>query len=163
MIRFKPFPRNPDYLVSTEGDVYSKPRYRVRGGFVNPWLDRKGYLYYNFGSKIRIAAAAAVLETFVGPRPAGLHSCHYNGIPTDNRLENLRWDTPKGNSADNVRNGTRQRGARHYGSKTSDEDVREMRRMFAAGAKQTEIAAAYGLTQGAVCCIVHRWTWKHVF
>jgi hypothetical protein len=46
-----------------------------------------------------------VLEAFVGPRPEGLVACHYNGVSTDNRLENLRWDTLSANSQDDIRNG----------------------------------------------------------
>jgi hypothetical protein len=43
---------------------------------------------------------------FVGPAPEGMEGCHYNGDPTDNRLENLRWDTRKANVADAIRHGT---------------------------------------------------------
>lgn len=46
-----------------------------------------------------------VLEAFVGPRPDGLQGCHWNDIKTDNRLENLRWDTASANMHDKVRNG----------------------------------------------------------
>lgn len=44
-----------------------------------------------------------VLEAFVGPRPEGMVCCHNNGIGGDNRLANLRWDTPASNTADRVR------------------------------------------------------------
>lgn len=47
-----------------------------------------------------------VLEAFVGPRPDGMEGCHWNDIPTDNRVENLRWDTRSANQLDSVRNGT---------------------------------------------------------
>jgi len=46
-----------------------------------------------------------VLEAFVGPRPPGTECCHRNDIKTDNRLENLRWDTSSANMYDRVRNG----------------------------------------------------------
>ena len=46
-----------------------------------------------------------VLESFVGPRPEGAVVCHWNDIPSDNRLENLRWGTPTDNLNDCVRNG----------------------------------------------------------
>ncbi|SKU62264.1 NUMOD4 motif [Mycobacteroides abscessus subsp. massiliense] len=46
-----------------------------------------------------------VLEAFIGPRPEGMFGCHANDVPSDNRLVNLRWDTPSGNSRDKVRNG----------------------------------------------------------
>lgn len=47
-----------------------------------------------------------VLETFVGPAPEGTEGCHYDGNPSNNRLDNLRWDTRAGNHADAVRHGT---------------------------------------------------------
>ena len=39
----------------------------------------------------RIAALA-----FIGPIPEGLHVCHCDGDPSNNRIENLRIDTPAG-------------------------------------------------------------------
>lgn len=42
----------------------------------------------------------------MGSRPDGLVACHWNDDPADNRLSNLRWDTPSANSLDSVRNGT---------------------------------------------------------
>lgn len=47
-----------------------------------------------------------VLLAFVGPCPAGMEACHNNGIPSDNRIENLRWDTPSANTYDKVRHGS---------------------------------------------------------
>ncbi len=46
-----------------------------------------------------------VLTAFVGPRPGGMGCCHYDGDKTNNRLENLRWDTPKSNARDTARHG----------------------------------------------------------
>ncbi|GAA1148019.1 hypothetical protein GCM10009651_35920 [Microbacterium natoriense] len=46
-----------------------------------------------------------VLESFVGPRPDGMEGCHENGVPGDNRLTNLRWDTTRGNHLDRVKHG----------------------------------------------------------
>lgn len=47
-----------------------------------------------------------VLETFVGPRPAGMEACHNNGDPRDNRLSNLRWDSRAANREDAIRHRT---------------------------------------------------------
>jgi hypothetical protein len=47
-----------------------------------------------------------VLLGFVGPAPRGMEGCHNDGVPTNNRLENLRWDTRKANVADAIRHGT---------------------------------------------------------
>jgi hypothetical protein len=46
-----------------------------------------------------------MLEAFRGPCPDGMESCHGNDIKDDNRLENLRWDTPTENNLDIVANG----------------------------------------------------------
>jgi len=47
-----------------------------------------------------------VLSAFVGPRPVGHYGCHNNGVRDDNRLANLRWDTPSANNLDQLRHGT---------------------------------------------------------
>lgn len=53
-----------------------------------------------------------VLEAFFGPCPDGMEGCHNNGNPSDNRLENLRWDTRSENIRDSVRHGTHSKSAR---------------------------------------------------
>lgn len=46
-----------------------------------------------------------VLAAFRGPCPDGLVACHNNDVRTDNRLENLRWDTSSANVDDSIING----------------------------------------------------------
>jgi NUMOD4 motif/HNH endonuclease len=109
--------RQGSYEVSDHGRVRSVDRviqrkdgttYYVEGCVLKPTLkagypavclcpgERKGQLF-----KIH----TLVLEAFRGPCPAGQQCCHGNDISTDNRLENLRWDTPRANMFDRVRNG----------------------------------------------------------
>lgn len=47
-----------------------------------------------------------VLSAFHGIPEDGVEACHNNGIRSDNRLENLRWDTHSANSHDQLRHGT---------------------------------------------------------
>jgi hypothetical protein len=47
-----------------------------------------------------------VAEAFIGPRPPGLEVCHGDGIPTNNRPENLRYGSHGSNLLDRVRHGT---------------------------------------------------------
>ncbi|QEQ94428.1 HNH endonuclease [Mycobacterium phage Leozinho] len=46
-----------------------------------------------------------VLEAFRCPRVPGMSGCHNNGVKTDNRPENLRWDSHTENMRDTVRHG----------------------------------------------------------
>ncbi|WP_164681194.1 NUMOD4 motif-containing HNH endonuclease [Mycobacterium intracellulare] len=55
-----------------------------------------------------------VLESFVGPRPAGSASCHCNGDLDNNRLTNLRWDTHSANNLDKRRHRTDHNAAKTH-------------------------------------------------
>lgn len=67
---------------------------------------RKHVMLARGGRRITGLIHRLVLEAFVGPCPEGMECCHGNGVPADNRLENLRWDTKAANEADKRRHGT---------------------------------------------------------
>lgn len=68
-----------------------------------------GYPYIHFSHDLkqeRRYVHELVLTTFVGERPSPAHVArHLNDIPSDNRLENLRWGTESDNMFDQSRNG----------------------------------------------------------
>jgi hypothetical protein len=72
---------------------------------------------YRNGARRDALVHHLVLEAFVGPQPPGAEGCHWNDDPTDNRLENLRWDTRSANQFDSVRNGTHYWASRTHCSK----------------------------------------------
>ena len=57
----------------------------------------KNHQYLRFRHYGDIFASHAVLSAWVGPRPEGYECDHINGVPTDNRLENLEWVTKEEN------------------------------------------------------------------
>ncbi len=61
-----------------------------------------GYLACKIKGKIRYVHRL-VLETFIGPCPDGMWARHLNSIKSDNRLENLEWNTPAINIQDKWR------------------------------------------------------------
>ena len=117
--------------------------------FVLLWRDNKPKM-------LRIHTV--VLSAFVGPKPEGMEGCHYDGNCQNNRLGNLRWDTPKGNHADKGRHGTTNRGERCGNAKLSKEQVAAIRE---DNRLQREIAADYGIRQNTVSRIKSKVRWAY--
>lgn len=80
-----------------------------RGQIINPHADKTGRRRVVLSQPGRNPRSATVhrlvLEAFVGPCPDGMECCHYDDDPSNNRIENLRWDTHSANQRDLVRNG----------------------------------------------------------
>lgn len=103
---FKPIPGFPDYEVSNMGAVRSLKRRAARILKTPP--DNKGYqqvvLCHN-GHSVHTRVHVLVMLAFVGPRPDGLEICHNDGIPGNNQLLNLRYDTHSANMQDCIAQG----------------------------------------------------------
>ena len=105
-----------EYEVSDQGRIrsldrvitFSDGRYRsARGRTLKPWtMKRVGHQVVGLTGKRKFLVHVLVLEAFVGPRPDGMVCCHNDGDATNNRVENLRWDTYVENNKDLVRHGT---------------------------------------------------------
>lgn len=75
------------------------------GRVLRPWAQKSGHLVVGLSNRRRECVHRLVLFTFVGPCPEGMEACHWNDVPSDNRLENLRWAPRGDNNLDRVRNG----------------------------------------------------------
>ena len=105
------------YEASTHGRVRSLDRnfiarsgktYKSRGRILKLVTETNGYMRVCLSkNSVRKPKSVhrLVLETFVGACPAGMEACHNNGNRADNRLENLRWDTPRQNNQDTIKHG----------------------------------------------------------
>ena len=79
----------------------------AKGRILKPGsLRRQGHQYVNLGKGNSRYVHQLVLEAFVGTMPDGAVTRHLNGIPTDNRVENLAWGTHLENMRDTLRHGT---------------------------------------------------------
>lgn len=106
------------YEVSSAGRVRSVDRFirnsrgsRVflPGKVISPFLLSGRYLAVGLcrDSVLRKKSIhRLVLEAFSGAPHPGDEACHNNGVSTDNRVENLRWDTRSRNTTDQVSHGT---------------------------------------------------------
>jgi hypothetical protein len=105
-----------------------------------------------------------ILEAFKGPCPAGMVCCHNNGDATDNRPQNLRWDTHKANVADKIRHGTAAvtSGSRHGNAKLTEDDIPILRNLHAQGWSFKQIGEKLGIHRDTVRNIVSGKRWGHV-
>lgn len=154
------------YEVSNTGKV----RRRSTGHVLSGYQDTDGYLRVHLSRGSRASADSRfahrlVLEAFVGDRPSPQHiTNHKNGIRTDNRLENLEWVTPQENTLHSYRTLGRvpMRGEAVHVAILNSEKVLEIRRLFAEGTRQAEIARMFRVTRFLVFQVVRRRTWKHL-
>lgn len=158
------------YEVSDLGAVRSKRRqgtgsrsYRwYGGGLVKPFQMSNGYLCVNLtksGVRQQRTVHSLVLISFAGEPPRGQECCHNNGIRSDCRLSNLRWDTRSANHADKHLHGTAQIGERNGSHKLTDSVVASIRRgeMTVADA-----AAKCGASKETVRRAKRLESWRHV-
>lgn len=140
----KRVPGFPDYWITEDSRVWSDKSAK----FLSAAPDCVGYpkvVLVRGSDHVSKRVHRLVLETFVGSCPEGMETCHNNGVRTDNRLCNLRWDTRSNNSRDSVKHGT------HVGCrKLADATVRLIRRLAEQKVPQKQIAALFNISPSHV-------------
>lgn len=122
-------------------------------------------------------------QIFQAGRPIGAHRVAYElhagravppGLFVLHRCDNRPCCNPAhlflGTQADNIADMDRKgrgrrpsvRGERAGLAKLTDEQVMELRALYAAGARQVDLAARFGVRQSTVSSIVRRATWSHI-
>ena len=102
-----------------------------------------------------------VLEAFTGICPHGMECCHNNGIPSDNRIANLRWDTHDSNMKDRTRHGTSCAGERNPASILTESQVKEIKLLHAT---HTNVALGkmFGVRKSTISKIVTGKNWRQI-
>lgn len=81
----------------------------IRERILKPAFDTFGYLHVVLNAPDKsiktFRVHRLVMWAFNGPTPDGLEICHNDGEHTNNRLDNLRFDTHAANMADTVTHG----------------------------------------------------------
>jgi hypothetical protein len=153
------------YEVSNMGHVRSifRARSGKGGGAIRSINNASGYPVVNLtapgGRRKQLALHRVVLEAFCGPRPLNTEGCHYDGVRTNARLSNLRWDTRSANHQDKRRHGTAQIGERANNVKLSTDTVRAIRMLKLSPSQAVRI---FGLSKTNAARIVRNETWRHV-
>lgn len=165
----------PNYRVGDDGSVWScnsrEGKTRRTWG-KGEWIQLKltvdcdGYLrttLFRDAKRFIFGVHRLVLEAFVGPRPDGMECCHNDGNRQNNRLENLRWDTVKGNARDRELHGHTAKGERNGFAKLNADEVRSIRELYKTGNyTQQELGEMFSTDRTNITLIVLRRGWKHV-
>lgn len=164
------------YQVSSEGRLRSIPRLvnsknnsfaLKQGKVLDGYVDPKGYTQahlYRDGRCRTTSLHIVVCEAFHGPKPTDEHQvAHGNGRPSDNAASNLRWATPKENSADRLIHGTDGRGEKAPSGKLTAAQVTEIRRdhggFYGEGMR---LARKFGVTNAQITNIIKNRQWMHM-
>jgi hypothetical protein len=168
MVDYRPYPRLPRYVVGSDGSAWSvfcrdRNGIHVRSRIRRMAAFRSRYLEYKMGDgqkRFCVRGHVMVLETFVGPRPAGHQAAHNDGTTDNNAVSNLRWATPKANARDKEGHGTVRRGEAHGRAKLTEKDVERVFSLHAGGLGYRKIGAILGVTNLAIRQIIKGRNWK---
>lgn len=161
------------YMASTHGRVKSKSRTVFKrnqhGGISEQHYKEKiltskpygknGYCRLHLsvdGNKITVPTHHMILLAFDGPRPDGMEGCHSDNDPSNNRPDNLRWDTHHENNQDRKRAGHYATGEHHPMAKIT-KSVAEA--IALADAHTDEICRRYGVSKNTVLRIKSGASW----
>jgi hypothetical protein len=173
-VLFRPLADFPGYGIDTLGNPWScwAPGRPSRiGAFwrsLKPSPQSRGHRAVSLvrdGRKHTLLVHRLVLETFVGPCPAGMECCHDpDPDPGNNRLGNLRWDTKSANQQDSIRHGTARSlpGELHPMAKLAESDAIAIIARRAVGESLDVLAADYRVSRPNIEAIVYGRSWKHL-
>ena len=165
MENWKKIPNLEDfYEISDLGNIRSIQREgvtiygkRLYGGkTLKPLLHSTGYPCVNLtkkGYRKQFFIHRLVLEAFVGKCPENMEACHLNGIRSDARLLNLRWDTRSNNALDKRKHKTWQGGENNGNAKLTNAQALEIKKTKLSS---TKLAKIYGVSQTTILRIKHQ-------
>lgn len=158
-----------NYFISNIGEIFKL----TGNGFIKlkPSKDKDGYFRIRMtknGKRIEKRIHRLVTETWIGP-PLDNNKqwvCHINGINTDNRVENLKWGSPKDNSMDRVKHGNSMFGEKNNTTILDEQTVLKIRNEYISYGFRKNNAVAlsekYGTTKQNIKSIIKRLSWKHI-
>lgn len=150
-------------MVTEDGQVFS-----MQGKKYSPFENEFGYLTVNLkdpedGKWKKRKVHRIVAETYI-ENPEGKREVnHIDCDKKNNTLDNLEWVTSKENKAHGWANGLYTAiGENHADSVLTNEQVHEICRLMEEGARNIDLAKAYGVHKDTISHIRIGNLWKHI-
>lgn len=162
-----PIPDHPGYFATPNGNVYSNRRIYVHKlkEQTNPW----GHRYVYVASKDDIRSRRKILHRLIAltfiPNPDNKPFInHINFDPSDNRITNLEWCTPRENANHSAKLGRlgKAKGEAIANSKLNREKVATIREQYRLGESQVDLGKAFNVCQSTIGRIINRDTWRSI-
>jgi len=154
------------YQVSNMGRVKSFCEKIER--ILSPCPTKKGYYMvylHKEKQKTNICIHVLVARAFI-PNPENKKTVnHIDGDKTNNRADNLEWNTQKENQNHAIKTGLLKPGFRRKSNRITKEQILEVRQFCIPGDTYYGIAAfarKFGVTDGVISDIVHGKTYRNV-
>lgn len=172
---FRDVPKFEGFIAASNmGRIYSYPRsvtkysaltgttviQKYEGRLLSQY-DRGGYMTVRFGidkKKFTELISRLVLMAFDREPQANEFACHNDSNPTNNCIENLRWDTQTGNMRDRTDRGLYRRGEDHHAAIIP---VDLVDRLQAGLISPNDAAKQYGYRYTHLWRIAKGQSWKH--
>ena len=174
---FRDVPKFKGFIAASNmGRIYSYPRVvtkhsslvgreveqKYEGRFLSQY-DRNGYVTVRFGigkKKFTELVSRLVLMAFDREPQEREFACHNDSNPTNNCIENLRWDTQTGNMKDRMDRGLYLKGELHHAAKVPVELVD---RLQSGKITPTQAAKETGFRYAHLWRIAKGHSWGHRF
>ena len=101
------------------------------------------------------------MESFVGPRPAGLVINHRDGVRWNNHVDNLEYVSQRDNVQHAFKIGRRGPGEMHPSSKLTNDAVLDIRRRHGS-VSMTQLSKEHSVTVSTVSLVLKRKIWIHI-
>jgi len=132
--------------------------------FISKEILRSGHLRVELGGK-KILVHRLVAQAFIPNTENKPFINHLDGNPSNNKVENLEWCTPKENTQHAFKTGLMVgfKGADAGNAKLTEEEVIEIYKLFNEKIKTgVALSKKYGVTTSAISRIIKGKTWKHL-
>lgn len=157
------------YQVSNLGNVRSLRsgrNIRAKPKLLKPSKNIKGYLQISLKDRNKKKSKHTfvhrlVLLTFVGPCPEGFEGSHLDGLPTNNTLSNLRWESGLDNCRRKYLHGTMHQGDCHTNAKLGSDGALRVRELIKRGVPLLRIAKEFSVDHRTIRAVRDGKTWKH--